>query len=193
MIDHTKLKMKWQGDGFSVGEYTGEGSQLRHLGHGELCGRFYGVNTYIDFLKREMKKPRTSEYNSSTNYEPGFNKFRTYDEAMKVFVENPSSVASFDENDMQILGGDSAGNAVDYDITGDFIDMSRFIEGIPESFGSMYDGNPRSKRMNIYISGNFSSGVNERDINHRALRVNRLTLKSLKQLLGVHNEDKNTA
>ena len=176
MIDYSKLKTKWQGEGFTVGEFTGEGggNLERYLGLGELCGKFYGVNTFIEFLNREMKKPKSSDYDSSTHYDSDFNKFRTYEETMKTFTENPSSVANFDENDLKILGGDSAGTAVEYDITGDFIDMSRYVEGIPESFGSMYDGNPRSKRMNITITGFFSCMVSESKINKRALRVKRL-------------------
>ena len=103
-----------------------------------------------------------------------FQKFSSYEEAVNVFLSDPSSIANFDESDENLKSSDSSGNSIEYDLTGDFIDIGRFVEGIPEVFGNMVDGNSRGKRMKILMNGMFSWHVNQKDINHRALRIKRL-------------------
>lgn len=176
LIDYTTLENTVKGDGFVYGEYSisKTKTKLTYLDERELCGKFDGIDIFLDVISNQLKVGR-GRYNSSQDKGDGdFQMFKTYEEAMDTFKNNPSKVADFMQKDEKILGGDSAGMSVEYDVTGDFIDMGRYVEGIPETFGSMYNGNPRSKRVNILIPAMTSSWVSHRLINHRSKRVKRL-------------------
>lgn len=178
LIDYNTLKDKQKGSGYILGLYDKSRSQskLNYLGGqgDELVGRFEGVNTFIDFVKENYPKGKYSSDSTKNGGDGDFHRFKSYDEALDTFRNHPEKIAEFVENDDKILGGDSAGNSIDYDITGDYIDMGRFIEGIPESFGLLFDGNPRSKRIDILVTGMFSWRVSHDSINYRAERIKRL-------------------
>lgn len=171
MIDYSKLKNLEVGDGYIVGELNGRAS-LPYLKENELCGRFEGVNTLIDWL--DVQKRERHGSNSSSKGRDEFHRFESYEKAMDVFKNDPSSIADFDESDDMVHSGESSGNSVEYDLTGDFIDIGRFVEGIPEVFGNMVDGNPRGERIKILVNGMFSHHVHHDLINKRALRIKRL-------------------
>ena len=164
-----------RGDGYIFGRVGNRTkTKLKYLEIRELCGKFEGVDIFLNALTETSLK--TGKYGNSSQRrgKDNFYFFDTYDEAIDTFKNNPSKVANFIEKDDKILGGDSAGMSVDYDVTGDFIDMGRYVEGIPETFGNMYNGNPRSKRVNILIPAMASCGVNHELINKRSERVKRL-------------------
>lgn len=143
----------------------------------ELVGNFDGINTFMDYVKSKMPEPRQkdSDYRDSLqNRDNGFNAFSSYKKAVDTFRDNPESLVDFVDNEERINGGESSGTQVEYDITGDFIDMSRFIEGIPETFGFLSDGNPRSKRIDIIVVGAYPCSVNHESISARSRRILRL-------------------
>ena len=175
LIDYNTLEDIERGDGYIFGKVCDKTkTNLRYLENRELCGRFEGVDIFLNALTETSLK--TGKYGDSSQNvgKDDFNFFKTYDEAMDTFKNNPSKVADFMQKDDKILGGDSAGMSVDYDVIGDFIDMGRYVEGIPETFGSMYNGNPRSKRVNILIPAMISCKVDHELINKRSERVKRL-------------------
>nr|DAH82352.1 MAG TPA: hypothetical protein [Caudoviricetes sp.] len=175
LIDYNTLADIERGDGYIFGKVCDKTkTSLKYLENKELCGKFEGVDIFLNALTDTSLK--TGKYGNSSRKmgKNGFNLFETYAEAMDTFKNNPSKVANFIEKDDKILGGDSAGMGVEYDVTGDFIDMGRYVEGIPETFGNMYNGNPRSKRVNILIPAMVSWGVDHELINKRSERVKRL-------------------
>lgn len=175
LIDYNTLKDIERGDGYIFGKFCNKTkTSLKYLENKELCGKFEGVDIFLNALT-DTSLAKGKYGNSSRKMgKNGFNLFETYVEAMDTFKNNPSKVANFIEKDDKILGGDSAGMSIDYDVTGDFIDMGRYVEGIPETFGSMTNGNPRSKRVNILIPAMVSWGVDHELINKRSERVKRL-------------------
>ena len=175
LIDYNTLKDIERGDGYIFGKFCDKTkTSLKYLENKELCGKFEGVDIFLNALT-DTSLAKGSYGNSSRKMgKNSFNLFETYVEAMDTFKNNPSKVAGFIEKDDKILGGDSAGMGVRYDVTGDFIDMGRYVEGIPETFGSMYNGNPRSKRVNILIPAMVSGEVDHELINKRSERVKRL-------------------
>lgn len=175
LIDYNTLKDIERGDGYIFGKFCDKTkTSLKYLENKELCGKFEGVDIFLNALT-DTSLAKGSYGNSSRKMgKNSFNLFETYVEAMDTFKNNPSKVAGFIEKDDKILGGDSAGMGVEYDVTGDFIDMGRYVEGIPETFGNMYNGNPRSKRVNILIPAMVSWGVDHELINKRSERVKRL-------------------
>lgn len=175
LIDYNTLKDIERGDGYIFGKFCDKTkTSLKYLENKELCGKFEGVDIFLNALT-DTSLAKGKYGNSSRKMgKNGFNLFETYVEAIDTFKNNPSKVANFIEKDDKILGGDSAGMSIEYDVTGDFIDMGRYVEGIPETFGSMTNGNPRSKRVNILIPAMVSGDVDHELINKRSERVKRL-------------------
>lgn len=175
LIDYNTLADIERGDGYIFGRVGNRTkTNLKYLEIRELCGKFEGVDTFLNALTETSLAEGKRGNSSQMVGKDDFYFFETYDEAIDTFKNNPSKVANFIEKDDKILGGDSAGMSIDYDVTGDFIDMGRYVEGIPETFGGMYNGNPRSKRVNILIPAMASCNVNHELINKRSERVKRL-------------------
>lgn len=175
LIDYNTLADIERGDGYIFGRVGNRTkTNLKYLEIRELCGKFEGVDIFLNALTETSLKIGKYGNSSQRRGKDDFYFFDTYDEAIDTFKNNPSKVANFIEKDDKILGGDSAGMSIEYDVTGDFIDMGRYVEGIPETFGSMYNGNPRSKRVNILIPAMASCGVNHELINKRSERIKRL-------------------
>lgn len=158
-------------DGVFVGELIAPSASLRCVRPTELCGSFRGLNTFLDFV-RDMQGTRS--YTDSDSYNSGFNHFRTFAAAMDAYRNNPSSVCSFKENDTHLSDDGENGNMVDYETTGSFIDIGRFLEGVPEAFGFMREGNPSNRRVNIYLNLGWVHFIEPDVINARSSRIVRL-------------------
>lgn len=170
-IDDTKLKIKDQGTGYKVGEVDKVTRDFSYLEKGAIVTEFEGVQSMLTYVRDNMK---TAKQNKSSVGRGSFWYFNSYKEAMDVYTTSPEKIRVFDENDSQILGGDSGGKDVRYDVTGDYLDVGRYVEGIPEVFGSMYNGNPRGQRVNIIMSIDWQGSTSTATINARSKRVLRL-------------------
>lgn len=151
---------------------TIEHRKLKYLKHRVLVGEFRGLHAFLGFVQNELPTAQFEKH--SLKFEHGFNFFDNYDTAMSVYLKSPQDVRHFDEKDEQIDGGETAGKEVVYDVTGDFLDIGRFIEGDPDNFGSMTAGNPRGRRVNILINLSWSARVTDGVINARCSRIARL-------------------
>lgn len=173
MIKSDELKQVDAGSGFFIGEIQEQHPYLSYLKKGTLVTLFDGVDTMLDFVSEKMPNPKRGESSSSTGRD-NFNAFATYEEAMTVFRSRPEEVTEYDTAELRIKDSSEAGSQVEYDVTGDFIDMGRYMEGIPEVMGSMHNGNARNRRANIVINLNQYSRISHEVIKHRGERLLRL-------------------
>lgn len=173
MIPQDKYKVTDQGPGYIIGEMTEKYTNLNYMVNGTIVTLFDGLDRALDFITTKMPQPKQGNSSVSTGRD-GFNSFNTYEEAMTTFRNKPESVVKFDSSELRIKDESEAGSNVDYDVTGDYIDMGRYMEGIPESVGTMHMGNARNRRMRIIISLNQSAGISHEFIQHRGERVLRL-------------------
>ena len=172
------------GDGYEIGELS-EPAIERLVIHdgwklcdGELCGRFDGIDTFVSFLETNggkfgSRKPKTTD----SSHEPRFGswvKFPTYEEASNAIKAEPETFRHFDEAQIRIREWSSNGNDVDYDLTGDFIDVGRALSGEPECFGTMHNGLVTKRFANIVVNGNHACRVDQSWIDRKAQRVTRL-------------------
>lgn len=178
------------GTGYSVGEYSGTKPLLGIMHQDALVGAFDGVNTLLDYVGRKMP---TSKGNGRSNgpAEKDFFEFGSFAEAMKVYKLNPSSIRKFTENDTKLEGGDASGIQSLHDVTGDTLDIGRFMDGEPECFASLTNGTPRGKRVHIVATIGFQGSAQASDILDRSKRIVRLVdwLESQQirvQLTGLH-------
>lgn len=173
MITSDKVSDIKTGNGYWVGELSSRHDKLDYLKSGALTGHFDGIDTLLDYVAKHMPEPQRG--GSSAKGDSGrFNAFDSYEEAMETFRLKPEKVVEFDPTEISIRDDAEAGNDVEYDVTGDFIDMGRYMEGIPEVMGSMHNGNARNRRVNILVNLNQVARMGHEAITHRGERVLRL-------------------
>jgi hypothetical protein len=170
-IDHRDINVSHSGHGYTVGTVLRTDGLNRK---GKLCGEFFGVGTYLRFLGEHMPEPKRSGSSSTEGTAGDFYFFESYEEALDTYIHSPHSVRNFQELDVRLSDGESAGLDVALDVTGDYLDIGRYLEGDPECFGSMTNGNPRGLRVNLVVNMGWWSGVNNETINLRSQRIQRL-------------------
>ena len=174
MLQQDSIKVLDTGNGFLLGEVDkSRHPQLSYLERGALFATFEGVDTALEYVAKNMPEPKRGKSSSKTDRDK-FNAFNTYEEALTTFRSNPEKVVKFDPSELRIKDESEAGSTVDYDVTGSFIDMGRYMEGIPEVMGEMHNGNARNRRVNFTIDLNQWYGLSHEDITHRSERILRL-------------------
>lgn len=103
-----------------------------------------------------------------------FHTFSSLAEATDVFRNRPDEIRKFIMNETKLLSPSSPGKEIVYDVTGDFLDIDRFMEGVPEVFGNVTMGNPRNTFCTINILGSFVYWTEPKYILARLMRVVRL-------------------
>ena len=173
MIQATDIKVVDSGSGYTMGEILSTHKQLPYLKKTALVCLFDGVDTTLDFIAKNMVEPKHSGSSDNRGHD-SFNEFGSYDEALTIFRDKPQSVVKYDQTELRVKDLSEAGSQVDYDVVGDYIDMGRHMEGIPESWGSMHNGNARNRRVNIVLNITNMARTSKENINHRGERVLRL-------------------
>ena len=173
MLKPQDLKQVDAGSGYFIGEIKIRHPYLRYLREGAIVTLFDGVDKALDFITEKMPVAKQGRSSVATG-RGGFNAFGTYEEAMSTFREHPEKVVKFDPAELRIKDESEAGSYVEYDVTGDFIDMGRYMEGIPEVMGSMHRGYARNRRVSIMINLNYRAGINHDIITRRGERILRL-------------------
>lgn len=172
MIKDTSYQVIDTSDGVVMGEITST-PELDYLEKGALVVLADGLDKFLDMLVEKMPKPKKGE-SSVASGRDNFNAFSSYQEAMDTFRGAPEKISDFDPAEIRIRDESESGSVVDYDVTGDYIDMGRYLEGIPESWGSMHGGQARNRRATIVVNLNNSAGMGHETIKHRAERTLRL-------------------
>ena len=173
MIKQDELKQVDAGTGYFIGEIKVRHPHLTYLKPTALVTLFEGVDTMLDFVTEKMPEAKNGRSSESTGRD-GFNAFSTYDEAMDTFRNKPEEITHFDPAELRIKDAGEVGSQVEYDVTGDFIDIGRYMEGVPEVMGNMRNGNARNRRANIVINLNQMCRIGHEVIQHRSERVLRL-------------------
>lgn len=173
MIDEDKYKVVDKGNNFTIGELKSQHNQFTYLRTQALICKFDGVDNALNFVTENLKEPKR-EGSSAGIGSRRFHTFKTYEEALDIFRHKPESVVKYDPSELRIKDESESGSRVDYDVVGDYIDMGRYMEGVPESWGSMHSGHARNRRVNIVINLNQVHYIGQEDINHRSERILRL-------------------
>lgn len=171
IIDPSRIRQKEHVGSVLLGQAS-DGLDL--LETGEIIVIADGVNSFLDFVTEKFpNKARAGS--SEDNDHDDFNAFDSYQEALDTFRNKPSSLVVYDPAEINPTSYEEGGNDVDYDVTGDFLDIGRFVEGIPESVGSMHNGKARDRKVRILVDNCHSWITSSKDIIHRSERIIRLT------------------
>ena len=172
MITQDEIKVIDNGSRYTIGEIKETHKNLKYLKKGTIVTLFDGIDTALDFINTNLKAKESKS--SEKEGRARFNAFDSYEQAMDTFRNKPEEITKFDPTEIRIRDTAESGIDVEYDVTGDYIDMGRYMEGIPETFGTMRSGNARNRRVNITLNLNQSAGIGHEVIQHRGERILRL-------------------
>lgn len=123
-------------------------------GRGKLHVEFDSIPEVFRVIRKLGWKPKNG-MSSNENHGGDFHTFKNLAEALDVFENHPERIRSFSQNDDRLTTVESPGKEVEYDVTGDFLDIDRYLEGIPEVFGNAVMGNPKSIFATINVLDSF--------------------------------------
>ena len=170
IIDSNVLSDVIVTDSYVVGKAA---KKTKLLKKGERVSIFNGVNTAINYVKEFLPEPGRDD-SSNTRGQSGFQSFNNFKQAVDTFLNDPTSLVKYDPGEINPTDFREQGNHVEYDVTGDFIDVGRVLEGVPEHFGALHNGNPRNRRVRIIMNVGHLHYVHVDDILHRSERIIRL-------------------
>lgn len=162
-------------NGVDLSGYTGgtpKNYKQYHLYEDTLCINFYGLASVFNLTKRF----KTNKGYDSSHAARGDNwvEFETYKTAYDYLTNKPEHFSSFNEHDLTLTDYNESGKDVEYAVTGEFLDIGRYVEGVPEVFGQMHEGNMRGRRLKIFVQGGGASSLSREQINHKSKRLLRL-------------------
>lgn len=173
MIPQDEQTIVDSGTGYTISEMKTQSKVLPYLKTGAIVTVFEGIDRMLDFITEKMPDAKRGGDSADTG-RSSFHYFDTYEEAMDTFRKHPEKVVKFDPAELRVKDVNESGTNVEYDVTGDFIDMGRYMEGIPESVGTMRSGSARNRRVSILLSLCHTWRIEHQVITHRSERILRL-------------------
>lgn len=120
-------------------------TRIVELKNGKLSAEFDSVYDAMRVVRKIGWKPQNSKSSdSSSDGDSDFYTFKSLAEALDVFEHHPERIRGFDVNDDRIERIESPGKDVAFDVTGDYIDIDKFLVGEPEHMGNAVMGNPKN-------------------------------------------------
>ncbi len=168
LLKDNEYPVTFAGNGYSIGTATVNNDLISKS---ELIGVFSGINALLDYQAAHQAVAKQGKSSDGTG---SFYHFKSYAEAVDIYRHKPSEITTFDASDTKILGGTESGNRLIYDVTGDSLDIGRYLDGEPECYGSLSNGNPRGKRVHLLVNLSWSARVDKSVINYRSQRILRL-------------------
>lgn len=158
------------GKGYVTGKLTYRHDVFRYLREDTLCLITDSVGAVFRAANELGWKPRHNK-SSDDDRSGEFQEFNNLQEALDTFTTNPRSIRKFKAAEDDLKAQDNIGRDIQFDVTGDFLDVSRFLEDDPECFGVAVNGNPSSLRINIIYNANAVSYVTKDALNHKQAKL----------------------
>lgn len=141
---------------------------------GRLSLHFESVRDVFNTISTQGWVPKHDRASERRKSGDSFYAFETLDEAMDVYLNHPEKVRTFSNADVKLESIESPGKDIFYDVTGDYVDIGRYLDGDPENMGNMAMGNPRSVFATINVMISKVHWTDERYIERTQRRVLRL-------------------
>ena len=158
-----------------VGNLTKKLSFSRYEQKNAIAVRCESLNAFFTLLEEDM--PTAQKGGESDGKKGGYSDFYTlnsYKEALETYRDAPHKVRNFTPKDDHLKAPEGIGTDIFYDVTGDFIDMGRHLEGAPEEFGNMFMGNPYTLFATVVVNLSATWNFTEEAVRIRGERLVRL-------------------
>jgi hypothetical protein len=164
-----------KGKGYYVGKLSDQHKIFTYLKANTLVVNTDSVQATFRLFTELGWKPfrgKSSDTPKSSNRDFYF--FDNLKQALDVYTKNPKQVRTFKEESIKLTAEENIGKDIQYGVTGDYVDIGRFLDGEPECFGIAYNGNPAGLQATILFNVSTPYYVDEVLLNHRAARMLRL-------------------
>lgn len=148
-------------------------ARISENSNGRLSVHFESVQEVFRTIDEQGWKPQHSE-SSDSRSRGDFYTFGSLAEATDVYRNNPESIRKFTNADIKLESIESPGKEITYDVTGDYVDIGKFLDGDPENQGNMVMGNPRSVFATINIMVGYVSYTTTEYLERKQRRILRL-------------------
>ncbi len=150
-------------------------ARIKEIGtRGKLSAEFDSVGEVFRAIKKLGWAPKRDKASDRRGRDGSFYTFNSLEEANDIFLNTPEKIRSFSANDDRLETRESPGKDVEFDVTGDYLDMDRYLEGIPEVFGNAVMGNPRTVFATINVLTSMVSYTNKNYQLQKQKRILRL-------------------
>lgn len=118
------------------------------------------IGAFVDYVSQHKPKDGSSTY---TNRESWYGT-KSLDQAIDLFRDNRQELLPKGFKQQYIKNIHSSGIDVEFDVTGDYLDVGRYMSGEPEVFGTNINGDLTGKVVSVYINASVSARYDAEDV-----------------------------
>lgn len=118
------------------------------------------IRAFVDYVSNHKPKTGSSTY---TRHEDWYGT-KSLDKAIDLFKYKRHLLLPKGFQQKHIKNVSAAGTDVEYNVTGDYLDMGRYMSGEPEVFGTNINGDLTGKVIRVYINASVSASYDAEEI-----------------------------
>lgn len=118
------------------------------------------IRAFVDYVSNHKPKSGSSSY----THNDGWYGTRSLDQAIDLFRNKRHELLPKGFQQKYIKNINANGIDVEYNVTGDYLDMGRYMSGEPEVFGTNINGDITGKVVSVYINASVSASYDAEDV-----------------------------
>lgn len=118
------------------------------------------IRAFVDYVSNHKPKTGSSTY----THNGGWYGTKSLDQAIDLFRNKRHELLPKGFQQKYIKNVNANGIDVEYNVTGDYLDMGRYMSGEPEVFGTNINGDLTGKVVSVYINASVSASYDAEDI-----------------------------
>lgn len=118
------------------------------------------IRSFVDYVSQHKPKDGSSTY----THNDGWYGTRSLDEALDLFKYKRHELLPKGFQQKYIKNVNANGTGVEYNVTGDYLDIGRYMSGEPEVFGTNINGDLTGKVVSVYINASVSASYDAEDV-----------------------------
>ena len=118
------------------------------------------IRAFVDYVSQHKPKSGSSTY----THNEGWYGTKSLDQAIDLFGNKRHELLPKGFQQKYIKNVNANGIDVEYNVTGDYLDMGRYMSGEPEVFGTNINGDLTGKVVSVYINASVSASYDAEEI-----------------------------
>lgn len=118
------------------------------------------IRSFIDYVSNHKPKSGSSTY----THNDGWYGTKSLDQAIDLFRNKRHELLPKGFQQKYIKNINANGIDAEYNVTGDYLDMGRYMSGEPEVFGTNINGDLTGKVIRVYINASVSANYDAEDV-----------------------------
>lgn len=118
------------------------------------------IRAFVDYVSQHKPKDGSSTY----THNDGWYGTKSLDQAIDLFRNKRHELLPKGFKQQYIKSMHSSGVDVEFDVTGDYLDVGRYMSGEPEVFGTNINGDLTGKVVSVYINASVSASYDAEDV-----------------------------